>query len=176
MDSILRRDRPGIVLGLIVLGVLSRLVPHPPNVTPLTAIALFGGTYLSKRWGLLLPLTVVMLSDIVLGGDWTLVFNWAAFALVGLIAWWLRRRPTPGRITASALAGSVVFFLVTNVGVWVGGLLYPRTLAGLRDCFVAAIPFFRNTLLGDLVYTLAFFGTYALVTKPRPARQTARTG
>jgi hypothetical protein len=171
MYLIPQRDRSWLVGSLIVLGVLSRLVPHPPNVTPLTAIALFGGTYLSKRWGLLLPLMTVILSDVVLGGDWTLVFNWTAFALVGLIAWWLRRHPTPGRVAASAVAGSVLFFLVTNIGVWVGGLLYPRTMGGLRDCFVAAIPFFRNTLLGDVVYTAVLFGAYALVTSPRLQRR-----
>ena len=160
-------ERPWIIMGLILMGVVARLVPHPPNVTPLTAIALFGGTYLSRRWAVLLPLSIVGISDLLLGWDAAIPFSWAAFALTGLVAWWVRARPGPGRIAAGALAGSVAFFLITNFGVWLIGELYPRTTAGFWECYVAAIPFFRNTVMGDLVYTAVFFGSYALITRPR---------
>ena len=166
-------ERSWVIVGLILMGVVARLVPHPANVTPLTAIALFGGTYLSKRWAILLPLSIVAISDLFLGWHNTVLFNWAAFAVTGLVAWWVRARPDPTRIAAGALAGSVAFFLITNFGVWLVGGLYPRTLEGFWACYVAAIPFFRNTLVGDLVYTAAFFGGYALATQPRVARRTS---
>ena len=156
----------GLAIGLILVGVVARLVPHAPNVTPLTAMALFGATYLSRRWGILLPLATVILSDLILGLHETILFTWGGFALTGLVGWWLRRQPSAGRIVASAVAGSFIFFLVSNFGVWLlgdGGTMYPKTAEGLWSCFVAALPFYRNTLVGDLVYTAGFFGLYAWV-------------
>ena len=158
------RKSMGLVYGLLLLGVVSRLVPHPWNATPLTAIALFGGTYLSKRWSILLPLAIVALSDIALGWHSTIPFTWGAFAVTGWLAWWIRIRPSAGRILAGSLLGSVMFFLVTNFGVWATQTLYPKTAAGLLECYVAGIPFFRNALAGDLVYTAALFGMFAAVT------------
>ncbi len=154
-----------VIVGLILLGVVARLAPHPPNATPLMAIALFGGTYLAKRWSVLLPLIIVAASDLVIGWHDTVFFTWGAFALTGLIAWWVRRQPSAGRILCGAFAGSLAFFLITNFGVWLighGGTMYLKTLDGLVSCYVAAIPFFRNALLGDVAYTAALFGGYAL--------------
>jgi hypothetical protein len=169
-----RTDRPWIVLGLIAFGVASRLAPHPPNTTPLAAIALFGGVYLSRRWAVLLPLAAVMISDIFLPWDATVPFNWAAFALTGVLAWWVRAHPSAARIGVGAVAASLLFFVITNAGVWVGGQLYPRTLTGLGQCFAAAVPFFRNTLAGDLFFTALLFGSHAVLTKAIAARQPAR--
>ena len=116
-----------------------------------------------------------MLSDALIGWHNTMLFSWSAFVLTGLLAWWVRQRPGIWRILAGATSGSILFFLITNFGVWVAGGLYPSTLEGLRQCYVAAIPFFRNTLLGDLIYTAAFFGGYALVMSIVLTRQTARS-
>lgn len=160
-----------LVIALIVMGVVSRLVPHPPNVTPLMAIALFGGTYLAKRWAILLPLTIVILSDAILGWHTTMPFGWAAFAVTGMIAWWVRRQPNVTRIATAALAGSVLFFLITNLGVWLVGGLYPPTAAGFQRCYIAALPFFRNSLLGDVVYTGALFGGFALASRSLRAQR-----
>ena len=174
-----RRSRsfhPWILFGLIGLGILSRLVPHPWNATPVMAIALFAGAYLPKRWAILLPLAIVAASDLVIGWHDTIPFTWGAFALTGLLGWWVRRGPTPTRIIGASLAGSVLFFLITNFGVWILGELYPRTAAGFWQCYVAAVPFFRSTLLGDLVYTAVFFGGYALATSPGLARDAVRSG
>lgn len=167
--------RPWLVFGLVFIGVVARLVPHPWNATPVMAIALFGGTYLSKRWAILLPLMTIIASDYLIGWHNTMVFSWVAFALTGALAWWVRPRPSAGRILTASVAGSLIFFLVTNFGVWVAGGLYPHTATGLRECFVAAIPFYRNTFLGDLVYTCAFFGTYALRHRPHLLTQAAHT-
>ena len=163
-----------LVIGLIILGVVSRLIPHPWNATPVMAIALFGGTYLSKRFAIVLPLAIIILSDLLIGLHNTILFTWGAFVLTGMLAWWIRRRPDATRILTGAVAGSVLFFIVTNFGVWVAGGLYPRTAAGLWECYVAAIPFFRNTLLGDAVCTTALFGGYALVGGLRLTRPSER--
>lgn len=161
---------PQIVYGLIALGVVGRLVPHPPNSTPLAAIALFSGTYLGRRWAILAPLAAVAISDLLLGWHATVPFTWGAFALTGWLSWWVRRAPTASRITAAAVAGSLLFFVVTNFGVWVVGGLYPRTAAGLWECYVAALPFLRGSFAGDLLYTAALFGGYAWATSRRHGR------
>ena len=162
MTVVADRQRNLLVIGLLLMGVAARLVPHPWNVTPTTAIALLGGTYLSKRWGILLPLAIVSASDLLIGWHNTIPFTWTAFALTGLLGWWIRRRPSVWRILGGAGLGSVAFFVISNVGVWIAGQLYPLTPDGLRQCFLAAIPFFRSSLLGDLGYTAALFGLYAL--------------
>ncbi len=164
-----------LVGGLILLGVIARLVPHPWNASPVAAIALFGGAWLSKRWSLILPLAIMALSDLFLGLHATIPFTWGAFALTGLLGWWIRRAPTPTRILAGALTGSALFFLLTNFGVWLVGGLYPRTLEGLWTCYIAAIPFVRATVLGDVVWTTALFGAYALITTARWTRSPARS-
>ncbi len=165
-----------IVLGLIVLGIVARLVPHPWNATPVMAIALFGGTHLSKRYAIILPLVIVAVSDLLIGWHSTVPFTWGAFALTGLLAWRLRPEPDWGRIAATSLTGSLIFFVITNFGVWMTGELYPQTFEGLRQCYVVAIPFFRNTLAGDVVYTAVFFGTYALAGRLLPLPQSAHSG
>ena len=158
------RTRP-VAIGLIVLGVVSRVVPHPWNATPVTAIALFGGAYLSKRASIVMPLAIVAMSDFLLGWHHTTPFTWGAFVLTAMLGWWVRRRASTGRIAGASLFGSIMFFLITNFGVWLPGDLYPRTMAGLWACYVAAVPFFRATLVGDLVFTAVFFGSFALATR-----------
>ena len=165
-----KRSHGSVVLGLIVLGVLSRLIPHPWNVTPVMAIALFSGAILPRGWGIALPLAIVALSDLMIGWHNTVPFTWAGFLLAGMIGWWNRRKPSGGRIFAAALTGSVAFFVISNFGVWLVGDLYPRSLAGFWACYVAAIPFFRTALAGDLVYTGVLFGLHHLVTVARPSR------
>jgi signal transduction histidine kinase len=161
-------------LGFIALGILSRLVPHPWNVTPVMAIALFGGTVLSPRWAILLPLSIVAASDVLIGWHNTVPFTWGAFVLTGALAWWVRRSPGPKRVFAGSLAGSTLFFLLTNFGVWLNGDLYPRTAEGFWQCYAAAVPFFRNALAGNLIFTAVLFGGYALASRALPAREPVR--
>ena len=152
-----------IAIGFIAIGIVARLTPHAWNATPLTALALFSGAYLSpRRWSILIPLIAVALSDVFLGWHNTIPFTWGAFALTGLLAWWVRRKPTAGRIIGGTVAGSALFFVITNFGVWLQGELYPSTLPGLWECYVAGIPFFRTMLIGDLLCSTALFGGYAL--------------
>ncbi len=167
------RSQSWLIYGLLLLGLVGRLVPHPWNATPTMAIALFGGTYLSKRWSMALTLLIVAISDLFLGWHTTIPFTWGAFLLTGMLAWWIRPRPSAARILAGALTGSVLFFVITNFGVWATQALYPHTAAGLWQCYIAGLPFFRATLLGDVVFTTVLFGGYALAAHSPLARSIA---
>lgn len=145
--------------GLIAAGAVLRVVPHPANFAPIGAMALFGGAVLPGAWAFAVPLTAVLLSDLVLGFYAVWMWVYISFALIVVVGMTLRARRSPLRIAATALASSVLFFVITNFGEWLGPL-YPHTAAGLRSDFIAAIPFFRNTALSDLIYSLAFFGIY----------------
>lgn len=152
-------------LSIIFIAVVIRLLPHIPNVTPIAAMALFGGAYVNKRFAILTPLAAMVVSDIFLGFSLITPFVYASFVLTGLLGLWLRSHKKTSYILIASLVGSFLFFLVTNFGVWFVWNFYPKTLMGLLDCFIAGLPFFRNTLLGDMGYTVLFFGGYELVQK-----------
>ena len=166
---------------MIVLAALSRLLPHPPNFSPVEAIALFGGAYFANRSvAIWVPLAAMFLSDLALGlvngGIYSEYFLSAGFGLVYLcialstvIGFALRGRVSPGRVVGYALVGSTLFFLVTNFGVWLGSGMYPPTAAGLLATYIAGIPFFQNTVLGTLVYCFVLFGSFALLRRRIPA-------
>lgn len=165
------------LVGLVAVGVALRLVPHPPNFTPIGAIALFGGAHLaSRRAAYLVPLAAMALSDLFLGLHWGMPVVYLAFALT--VAVGRRLGPDPGAapVAAGTLAGSLLFFLVTNLGVWAFGTTYPKTLAGLAACFTAAIPFFQNTLAGNAFWGLALFGGFALLRMRWPALRAESAG
>ena len=151
--------------GLIVSGILARLLPHPANVTPLVAVALFSSAVLPRRVALIIPLAIMMISDWLIGFDPQLPFNWAAFIVVGCVGFLLRDRRSVPRLAGVSLVSSALFFLISNFGVWAVGRLYPVTAAGLRACYVAGIPFFRQMAAGDLVFTGICFGLFALARK-----------
>ncbi|MES2464519.1 MAG: DUF6580 family putative transport protein [Armatimonadota bacterium] len=157
-----------MIYVLIVLAALSRLLPHPPNFTPIAAMALFGAAVLpDKRLSLLVPIAALLLSDFFLGFyGWTgMASVYGATLLVGVVGYvLLRNQPTNvGRIATAALSGSVLFFLVTNAMCWWTG--YPHTLSGLSLCFTLALPFFRNELLGTLLSAVILFGGHALLVR-----------
>ena len=151
------------LLSAIAAAAALRLVPHPPNFSPIDAMALFSGAYLGRRaLAFVAPLAALLLSDFALGfyqGFWV---QYAAVALIVLIGCVALQRRSVLRIAAAAVAGSMLFFLITNFGTWVLSGIYPHTLAGLATCYVAAIPFFQNTLAGDLFYAGLLFGGFAL--------------
>lgn len=165
-------------LALVVLAAAaSRLLPHPPNFTPIAAMALFGGAHFAdRRQAFLVPLGVMALSDLVIGLHQLVPVVYGSFALIVGIGLWLRTRRTPATIAAAAIASSVVFFLITNFGVWALGSWYPKTAAGLLAAYVAAVPFFRNTLAGDLFYTAVLFGGFALLGRLFPSLREAHPG
>ena len=151
-----------IAFGMVLAGIVLRLLPHPENFTPVMAIALFAGVTLPPVLSLTVPLIIMIATDLLIGPHDLAAFVWGSFLLAALIGVWARRRPGFGRVFTGALAGSAVFFLITNLGVFFFGGLYPLSRQGLAECFVMAIPFFRNSLAGDLFFTGAFFGLYAL--------------
>ena len=159
-----------VLLSAILAAAALRLVPHPPNFTPIGAMALFGGAYLGRRWlAFVAPLAALLVSDLVLGfyaGMWV---QYLAVALVVLIAWGVLRRISLLRVVGAALVSSVLFFLVTNFGTWALSGMYPLTPTGLAACYVAALPFFQNTVAGDLLYSGLLFGGFALLERAVPA-------
>lgn len=149
--------------GVVLFAALYRLLPHPANFVPISALALFGGAHLNKRYALVVPLAAMIFSDLFLGFSGITIWVYASFLLIGLIGLSLRRHLTVTKLAASTLASSLLFFGITNFGVWLTTTLYSKDLMGLVTCFIAALPFFRNTLLSDALFTGLFFGGYALL-------------
>ena len=164
------KHRLTVLIGVVLAAAMSRLIPHPPNFTPVAALALFGGAnFVDKRTAFLLPLGTLFLSDLFLGFSALTPVVYGSFALVVCLGLWLRSRRSAHRIAAAAVMGALVFFSLTNFAVWALTPLYPKTVNGLIECYVAAIPFFWNTLAGDLVYSTVLFGGLMLAEKRWPA-------
>ncbi|MEI6437843.1 MAG: DUF6580 family putative transport protein [Candidatus Omnitrophota bacterium] len=149
-----------LAFGLLVIGVLSRFLPHAANFSPVAAIALFGGVYLRRSQALWLPLALMAVSDLFLGLHATIPFTWGSMFLVSLIGLWVKTNATPLRMMSGALASAFLFFVVTNFGAWL--TLYPRTMEGFVQCYTLAIPFFRMSLVSTLFYSVLLFGAYDL--------------
>jgi hypothetical protein len=164
------------LLTAIVVAAALRLVPHPPNFTPIGAMALFSGAYLGRKaLAFAAPLGALLLSDLVLGfyhGQATVYFSVALIVMLGMVA---LSRVSPLRVAGAAVLSSVLFFLITNFGMWLFSGFYPRTMLGLEACYVAAIPFFQNTIAGDLFYATLLFGGFrvAELMVPRLSAQPA---
>jgi hypothetical protein len=159
-------NRFSVLTAMVLAGTAARLIPHPPNFSPIGALALFGGaTFASKRAAFLVPLVAMLLSDLVLGFYSITPVVYGSFALITCLGFWVRRRQTILRLAGASVAAAALFFVVTNFGVWVLGDWYPKTLPGLAECYAAAIPFFRNTLWSDLFYSTVMFGGLMLVEK-----------
>ncbi|HBB36858.1 MAG: hypothetical protein UX02_C0003G0058 [Candidatus Moranbacteria bacterium GW2011_GWC1_45_18] len=150
------------VSAVVLLLAASRLLKHPYNFTPITAMSIFAGCYLRKNWGLVFPLGGMLVSDFFIGFyDWKLMAAvYAGIAISFYIGWYLRKKITWNRVIFAALISSLLFFVVSNFAVWLFYQWYPHTLAGLNQCFILALPFFKNSLAGDLIYTGAIFAAY----------------
>ena len=149
---------------LIIVGILLRFAPHAPNFTPVAAIAIFGGAYLNKKYALIVPLILMVITDSFLGLHNVVLFTWGGFILVALLGMWLRKNKGIMRILSVSIASAILFYIVSNFGVWLMGW-YPMNLKGLIDCYVLAIPFLRTFTLATLVYTAVFFGIYELIAR-----------
>jgi hypothetical protein len=151
---------------IILIGALLRVIPHPANFAPIAAIALFGGTYIkNKKLALVLPLFAMIISDFFIGFDslqWRLLV-YGSFALVGLIGFLIRKNKKLATIFGGTLAGSIVFYLITNFAFFYSPSMYPHDLSGIISSYINALPFFRNSLAGDLFYVGVFFGAYELI-------------
>jgi len=162
-----------LIVFLVALGVMSRLFPYAPNVMPITAIALFASAYLGLRYSLVVLFSVMLISDVFIGLYHLpiMIAVYGSFALSATLGTFINKQSAQ-TIAASALLSSLAFFLITNWAVWQFGTLYERSLSGLFQSYVMAIPFFKNSLTGDLFYTAALFGV-AYVASVCVAKQSA---
>lgn len=154
-----------VPLLLIFLGFAVRLLPHPANFTPIGAIALFGAMYLPRRWALIVPLVALFASDWFIGFySWKIMISvYGSFVIMGLIGLWVRKHKRFAAILGGTILGSLVFYLVTNTAVWAFGTMYPHNLTGLFQSYIMAIPFFRNSLAGNVFYVGVLIGGMELV-------------
>lgn len=161
----------GVIAIFIAAFAIIRLLPHPANFTPLGAIAIFAGAKLGKNiLAFLLPLGALLLTDLLLPSAFYDGFLWvyAGIALIVLVGRWIKSNTNPVSIIIAAFGSALVFFLVSNFGVWLTSTMYPRTSEGLILCFEAAIPFFRNDIMGTLLFSFLIFGAYDLVKNLMP--------
>lgn len=149
---------------LVAAGIISRLLPHPPNFTAVGALAIFSGSQLGTKKALFITISTMFISDLFLGFHAVMWATYGCMAAAVLFGRLLHKRQSPGLVAGVTLSGSVIFFIITNFAVWaVPQSMYPHTPAGLIQCYVMAIPFFRNSLFGDFFYTGLFFSAYALI-------------
>lgn len=153
-----------LAISLIIIGILLRFVPHAPNFTPVAAIALFSGAYLSKRYAIIVPLVLMVISDIFIGFHNVILFTWGGFILTALLGFWVKKHKTVLGVASMSIGSSVLFYIVSNFGVWIMGW-YPHTLQGLINCYIMALPFLRNFTLATLLYTAVFFVVYELIAR-----------
>jgi hypothetical protein len=154
-----------VVLTLIILGVVCRLLPHAWNFTPIAAMAIFAGTYLGKKEAVIIPIVSMLIGDLFIGFyAWQIMIP-VYFSLVfaGVIGTIIKKHKSFETVLAGSIMASVLFFLITNFAVWLFSPLYAHSVAGLLECYAMALPFFRNTLLGDLFYVGTLFGAYEAV-------------
>ncbi|HEV7349518.1 DUF6580 family putative transport protein [Telluribacter sp.] len=175
-----------VTLAVIVLAAaLSRLLPHPFNFTPIGAMALFGGAYFGRKYlAFLVPLSAMLISDLLLGFHGSMWAVYGSFILIVLIGMGLLRKITVGRVLAASTLSSILFFLITNFAVWYhAGSMYPQTPAGLLACYVAGLQFYQqelfgnlflNTVMGDLFFTTLLIGGFEWLKSKAPVLETAK--
>lgn len=155
----------GLALTLIVVGVSFRFIPHAPNFTPIVALALFGAAYLPKKMAWTIPLAVMLVSDLFLGSYQAglMVTVYGSLLLIVGLGFYLKKKDNWLAIGLTSLGGALLFFLISNFGVWWLTPWYEKTWFGLFRCYYLALPFFKNTMAGTLVYSSALFFSYKTV-------------
>lgn len=152
--TMLSNKKEIVLISFVVIAVLVRLLPHPPNVVPITAVALFAGTHFSKKhWAILMPVLAMLVTDLFLGFSLITPIVYLAFISITGLGFILKKMNV-----GSVLLSSLLFFVVTNLGVWL--LHYPLTPAGFSTCFTLAIPFFGYSILGDLFFSAVLLYGY----------------
>jgi hypothetical protein len=180
-------SRFSVLALMIVLAAFSRIIPHMPNLSPLDAIGLFGAAYFRKKWqAFLIPLSAVWLSDLfinnVIYAQYYHSFTWfyegfywqyEAYILITLFGLGLFRKVNATRVIGGAMCSSLIFFFISNYSCWPGNPNYSQNINGLLSCYAAGIPYYKGTLLGDLLYAGILFGGFALVQSRIPALRSA---
>ena len=150
-------------LIIISLGILSRVIAHTSNFTPVLSMALLSGMYLKGRQAVLVPLALMVISDSILGFYHMMFFVWGSIVLISIFGLWLKKRKNLVTVLGGSIGAAVIFFIVTNFGAWL--VWYPHTIDGLRQCYILAIPFFRSTLVSSAAYSLVFYAAYEWLLK-----------
>lgn len=158
-----------LIVAMILFAAIIRIVPHPWNLAPVGAMALFSGAVIRNRWvAFLFPLLALLVGDFFVGFHILMPVVYASFLISVAIGFWLRDNRTVLRLGGAVLLGAAQFFVVTNFGVWMFLHSYPKTLAGLAACYLAGVPFFWNTLAGDAFFSAVFFGALYLAERAYP--------
>ncbi|MFM2326051.1 MAG: hypothetical protein RIR31_253 [Bacteroidota bacterium] len=178
-----------IAAGLILVAAITRLIPHPPNFAPIASLAIFGGSVITnKKYALVLPLGALLLSDILFElftttqgfYDISQSFVYGAFILITFLATQIKKVNAINILLACIWSGAI-FFILSNFGVWLTGIYYPKTFTGLIACYAAAVPFYKDELFGNMLlntfmsnvfFTALLFGAYALIKKTAFAETT----
>ncbi len=174
MTEQMKKITPGfwVVTLMVFAAAFVRLLPHPPNFAPIAAMALFGGAYFNKKsFAFAIPLLAMFVTDAIIGFysyAWMVYISFALIVLLGIV---MLKKVSVKNVVLASVTASVSFFVITNFGVWMLGTLYPKTPAGLMESYIAAIPFFQNSLIGDLFFSGVMFGVYELVKHKVPALQ-----
>ena len=151
------KQKENLIILFILISVWFRLIPHLPNFTPVTSLALFSGLMLKRKWlSIGIPLVAMILSDLVLGFSSISIWVYLGFVLITIIGWFLNKMNIK-----SILLSSLIFFIISNFGVWM--LDYPHTFEGLIMCYTLAIPFFGYSIMGDLFWGYTFKYSYKLL-------------
>jgi hypothetical protein len=155
-----------LAIALMVVGILSRIIYHTPNFTPVLAIALFGGVYLKKGYALTIPVALMILSDLFVGMHDMVLFTWGSVVLISALGLVVRQNKNFTSLLGAGVLSAILFFVITNFGVWF--FKYPHTWQGVAQCYIAAIPFFRTTLFSTLAYGAVLFGSYEYLVARMP--------
>ncbi len=148
-----------LIISVIFLVSLTRIFPHPPNFTPILALAIFGGAYLPNRiTAISLPIISMFISDLIIGFHSQIFTVYATIILLSILGHLMKTKNFKN-FAITGFTGSLIFFIITNFSVWLGGSLYPLTIDGIIQCYIMAIPFFHNTLISTMLFlTILFFG------------------
>ena len=154
-----------LITIFVIVGVITRLIPHPPNLTAVGAVALFGGAlYFDKKISLIIPIIILAISDFILGFQMNISVYFSFFLIV-LLGINLRTKLSLKNIISYSILSGLTFFIVTNLFVFLGSTYYSQDIYGLILCYTLALPFLANTILGNLLYSLALFYTFKYVYK-----------
>jgi hypothetical protein len=180
----------GVITLIIVAAALARLFSPLDNFTPIGAMALFGGAYFSRKYlAFLVPFAAMWLSDLYLnnvvysqmypeaynGFAWFgSMWVYGSFLLIVALGMTALKKVSFMRVAGTSLIASVLFFLITNFGSWLAMPIYTKDFSGLMQSYIAGIPFFRNSVVGDLFYVFVFFGSYEWLKSRFPALQAAK--
>jgi len=140
-----------LIIALFIFGLVTRLIPHLPNFTPILAISLFAGAYFNKKYAIWFPIALYTISELIIGGNDVIFFTAGSIFLITLLGMRLRGRTSLKNNLFYGLISPIIFFLISNFGVWAIGW-YPPTLAGLTQCYIMALPFLKVSILASLSY------------------------